>query len=90
LLTRTRSHTVTGAEIAARISNELFEYLDAPVRRVGATDTFIAYAPQVENIILPHSEDVEKAFQELIKYEWTDQTKRAGPTAQFELRGCFH
>ncbi len=57
-----------GAEIAARISNELFEYLDAPVRRVGATDTFVAYAPQVEDFILPQSEDVEKAVQELIKY----------------------
>ena len=57
-----------GAEIAARISDELFEYLDAPVRRVGATDTFVAYAPQVEDYILPQSEDVEKAVQELMKY----------------------
>ncbi|MBX3295924.1 MAG: dehydrogenase [Acidobacteria bacterium] len=57
-----------GAEIAARISNELFEYLDAPVRRVGATDTFVAYAPQVEDFILPQSEDVEAAIQELMKY----------------------
>ncbi len=57
-----------GAEIAARISNELFEYLDAPVRRVGATDTFVAYAPQVEDFILPQSEDVEKAIQDLMKY----------------------
>lgn len=57
-----------GAEIAARISNELFEYLDAPVRRVGATDTFVAYAPQVEDFILPQSEDVEAAVQELMKY----------------------
>ena len=57
-----------GAEIAARISDELFEYLDAPVKRVGATDTFVAYAPQVEDFILPQSDDVEKAVRELIKY----------------------
>lgn len=57
-----------GAEIAARISDELFEYLDAPVRRVGATDTFVAYAPQVEDFILPQTEDVEKAVQNLMKY----------------------
>lgn len=57
-----------GAEIAARISNELFEYLDAPVRRVGATDTFVAYAPQVEDFILPQSEDVEAAVKELVAY----------------------
>lgn len=57
-----------GAEIAARISDELFEYLDAPVRRVAATDTFVAYAPQVEDFILPQSEDVEKAVLELMRY----------------------
>jgi 2-oxoisovalerate dehydrogenase E1 component len=57
-----------GAEIAARISDELFEYLDAPVRRVGATDTFVAYAPQCEDFILPQIEDVEKAVAELMKY----------------------
>jgi 2-oxoisovalerate dehydrogenase E1 component len=57
-----------GAEIAARIADELFEYLDAPVRRVGATDTFVGYAPQLEDFILPQSEDVEKAVQELMRY----------------------
>ncbi len=57
-----------GAEIAARISDELFEYLDAPVKRVAATDTLVAYAPQVEDFILPQSEDVENAVQELMQY----------------------
>jgi len=57
-----------GAEIAARIADELFEFLDAPVKRVGATDTFVAYAPQVEDFILPQIEDVEKAVAELMKY----------------------
>ncbi len=57
-----------GAEIAARIADELFEYLDAPVRRVGATDTFVGYAPQLEDFILPQIDDVEKAAAELMKY----------------------
>ncbi|MEZ5308381.1 MAG: dehydrogenase E1 component subunit alpha/beta [Pyrinomonadaceae bacterium] len=57
-----------GAEIAARIGNELFEYLDAPVGRIGATDTFVAYAPQVEDYILPQAADVEAAVSELLKY----------------------
>ncbi|RMG08938.1 MAG: dehydrogenase, partial [Acidobacteria bacterium] len=57
-----------GAEIAARISDELFEWLDAPVKRVAATDTFVAYAPQVEDFILPQIEDVEQAVLEIIKY----------------------
>lgn len=57
-----------GAEIAARISDELFEYLDAPVKRVAATDTFVAYAPQCEDYILPQIEDVEHAALNLMKY----------------------
>ena len=57
-----------GAEIAARISDELFEYLDAPVRRVAALDTFVAYAPQLEDVILPQVEDVLKAITELNRY----------------------
>jgi 2-oxoisovalerate dehydrogenase E1 component len=57
-----------GAEIAARIADELFEYLDAPVKRVAALDTFVAYAPQVEDAILPQATDVAKAIAELSKY----------------------
>jgi len=57
-----------GAEIAARIGNELFEYLDAPVRRVAALDTFVAYAPQLEDVILPQVADVLKAIVELKGY----------------------
>ncbi len=57
-----------GAEIAARISDELFEDLDAPVRRVAALDTFVAYAPQLEQAILPQVADVTKAIQELHAY----------------------
>jgi 2-oxoisovalerate dehydrogenase E1 component len=57
-----------GAEIAARISDELFEYLDAPVRRVAAMDTFVAYAPTLEDVILPQATDVGKAIAELNAY----------------------
>ncbi|HWZ12317.1 MAG TPA: dehydrogenase E1 component subunit alpha/beta, partial [Acidobacteriaceae bacterium] len=57
-----------GAELAARISDELFEYLDAPVRRVTATDTFVAYQPTLENAILPQPEDILKAVRELASF----------------------
>jgi 2-oxoisovalerate dehydrogenase E1 component len=63
----TRTHGF-GAEIAARVSEELFEYLDAPVRRVAALDTFVAYAPQLEDAILPQVEDVSRAVTELFGY----------------------
>src|SRR5215217_6533992 len=57
-----------GAEIAARIADELFEYLDAPVKRVCALDTFVAYAPQLEDAILPQAADVAKTIAELKAY----------------------
>jgi 2-oxoisovalerate dehydrogenase E1 component len=57
-----------GAEIAARIADELFEDLDAPVKRVAATDTFVAYQPILEDVILPQSEDLFKAMENLAKF----------------------
>ncbi len=57
-----------GAEIAARISDELFEYLDAPVRRVAALDTFVAYYPGLEDAILPQASDIANALRSLAEY----------------------
>ena len=54
-----------GAEIAARIAEELFSELDAPVKRVGALDTYVAYNPILEQEILPQAQDLEKALREL-------------------------
>jgi 2-oxoisovalerate dehydrogenase E1 component len=57
-----------GAEIAARIADELFDHLDAPVRRVAATDTFVAYQPKLEDEILPQTEDIVRAVRALTDY----------------------
>jgi len=57
-----------GAEIAARIASETFEWLDAPVRRLAATDTFVAYAPQLEDVILPQVDGLKAAMVELAEY----------------------
>ncbi len=57
-----------GAEIAARIGDELFHDLDAPVRRVAAMDTFVAYQPKLEDAILPQPEDLYRAMQELAAF----------------------
>jgi 2-oxoisovalerate dehydrogenase E1 component len=57
-----------GAEIAARIADELFENLDAPVKRVAAKDTFIAYQPVLETAILPQVQDLYLAMKELAEY----------------------
>jgi 2-oxoisovalerate dehydrogenase E1 component len=57
-----------GAEFAARIADELFPWLDAPVRRVASLDTWVGYAPQLERAILPEAEDVAKVIEELKEY----------------------
>jgi 2-oxoisovalerate dehydrogenase E1 component len=57
-----------GAELAARIADELFEFLDAPVRRVAALDTPVAYCPDLEEVILPQSGDVLKAILAIAHY----------------------
>ncbi len=57
-----------GAEIAARIADELFDDLDAPVRRVAATDTFVGYHPKLEDAILPQTDDIVRAVRDLAAY----------------------
>ena len=57
-----------GAEIAARIADELFQDLDAPVRRIAAKDVFCAYQPTLEAEILPQSEDLIAAARSLSQY----------------------
>ena len=57
-----------GAEIAARIADQLFHHLDAPVKRVAATDTFVAYQPILENAILPQPSDLFRAMKELAEF----------------------
>jgi 2-oxoisovalerate dehydrogenase E1 component len=57
-----------GAEIAARIADKLFHHLDAPVKRVAATDTFVAYQPILEDVILPQASDLFRAMKELAEF----------------------
>jgi len=57
-----------GAEIAARIADETFEWLDAPVRRFAAKDTFVAYAPELEDVILPQVDGLKRAMVEVGSY----------------------
>jgi 2-oxoisovalerate dehydrogenase E1 component len=57
-----------GSEIAARIASDVFEWLDAPVRRVASLDTWVAYAPHLEDRILPQIDDVWTAIRETAAY----------------------
>ncbi len=57
-----------GAEIAARIADETFVYLDAPVRRVASTDTFVAYAPELEDVILPQADRIKREMEALLQF----------------------
>jgi len=57
-----------GAEIAARIADELFEFLDAPVRRLAGKDVFVPYHPVLEDAVLPQPADIVRAARELAAY----------------------
>lgn len=57
-----------GAEVAAWVSENLFDDLDAPVRRVGALDTPVGYGPELEDAILPQNDDIERAIRDLAAY----------------------
>jgi 2-oxoisovalerate dehydrogenase E1 component len=57
-----------GAEIAARIADEHFGELDAPVRRVAAQDVFCAYQPKLEDAILPQTDQLVEAVKHILEY----------------------
>jgi 2-oxoisovalerate dehydrogenase E1 component len=57
-----------GAEIAARVADECFAWLDAPVRRVASTDTFVGYAPSLEDAILPQVETFRRAIEDVLAF----------------------
>jgi 2-oxoisovalerate dehydrogenase E1 component len=57
-----------GAEISARIADEVFEWLDGPVRRIASLDTFVGYAPRLEDAILPQVDDIAEGIAELAAY----------------------
>jgi 2-oxoisovalerate dehydrogenase E1 component len=57
-----------GAEIAARIADELFTHLDAPVKRVAAMDTWVGYHPQLETKILPQTDDLVRTINQLLAF----------------------
>jgi 2-oxoisovalerate dehydrogenase E1 component len=57
-----------GAEIAARIADDCFAWLDAPVRRVASSDTWVGYAPRLEDAILPQIDTIRAAIQEVGKF----------------------
>jgi 2-oxoisovalerate dehydrogenase E1 component len=57
-----------GAEVAARIAGDLFEWLDGPVKRIASLDTWVAYSPEVEDAVLPQTADVLSGIVELASY----------------------
>jgi len=57
-----------GAEIVARIADELFTFLDAPVKRVAAKDTWVGYHPQLEAAILPQTDDLARTIDEVLRF----------------------
>ena len=56
------------SENSPSIADDCFAWLDAPVKRVASTDTYVGYAPQLEDATLPQVEDVKLAVQEIVKF----------------------
>ena len=57
-----------GAEISARIANELFTSLDAPVGRVGALDSWVPYHPDLEDHVLPQVEHIAREAERILSF----------------------
>jgi len=57
-----------GAEIAARLADDCFAWLDAPVKRVASTDTYVGYAPSLEDATLPQIDTVKRAIEEIVRF----------------------
>jgi pyruvate dehydrogenase E1 component beta subunit len=55
-----------GAEVAAVLQHQAFDYLDAPIERVGAKFTPLAFAPVMEQYVVPHAEDVLAAIRKTV------------------------
>ena len=68
IMLKAESEGITPQELVARIANELFENLDAPVGRVGALDTWVGYNPQLENEILPQVENLVAEMERLVSF----------------------
>jgi 2-oxoisovalerate dehydrogenase E1 component len=57
-----------GAEIASRIADECFAWLDAPVKRLASADAYVGYAPRLEDATLPQIEDFKREIAEIVKF----------------------
>ena len=57
-----------GADIASRIADNCFQYLDGPVKRVAAKDSHIPYSPILEDAVLPNKQKIYNELKELLKY----------------------
>ena len=74
-----------GAEIAAAIADECFAWLDAPVKRVASTDTFVGYAPQLEDAILPQVETFKRAIARYRYEGWVMECLGFGAPSRYPV-----